>query len=203
MKQNSPYELTPQQMKVYKFLKERVYSAGSMPTLREICKEMGWKAVGTAQDSIKALEQKGWITRNGHKARGLQITEGEDFRSVPILGSAPAGVPIESIEQHKGDAIVPSFMRGPIFAVRVQGDSMRDAGIEDQDLAIVKQTPSAESGEIVVAMVEGEVTIKRLVKKKNEIWLEPENSKYKPRQILDTSFKILGRVIGLHRYWEN
>ncbi len=79
---------------------------------------------------------------------------------------------------------------------------MIEAGIEDHDLAIVKQSDSAENGEIVVAMVSGEVTIKRLVKKEKEIWLQPENPKYKPKLIEDPSFRILGKVIGLHRYFE-
>jgi repressor LexA len=109
---------------------------------------------------------------------------------------------MESIESHEGEAIVPSFVRGPVFAVRVQGDSMLNAGIEDGDIAIVRQGAQAEHGEIVVAMVSGEVTIKRLKRRGAEIWLQPENEKYKSKQIADSSFRILGKVIGLHRYWE-
>lgn len=195
-------ELSEQQSRVYQYLKERVYSSGSMPTLREICAEMGWKAVGSAQDVIQALIEKGKIRRDPQKARALSLPDAEDFRAIPILGSAPAGAPIEAVEYHRGDAVVPAFIRGPVFAVRVTGDSMIEAGIEDHDLAIVKQSDSAESGEIVVAMVSGEVTIKRLVKKQKEIWLQPENSKYKPRLVEDPSFRILGKVIGLHRYFE-
>jgi repressor LexA len=194
--------LSPQQAKVYRFLKERVFTSGSMPTLREICAEMGWKAVGSAQDVIEALIKKGHIKRDPQKARSLSLMGTEDFRAVPILGAAPAGSPIEATEYHRGDAIVPTFIRGPVFAVRVQGDSMKDAGIEDGDLAIVKQTNLADDGEIVVAMLSGEVTIKRLVKKDKKIWLQPENSKYKVRLVEDASFRILGRVIGLHRYFD-
>ncbi|MBN8555901.1 MAG: repressor LexA [Deltaproteobacteria bacterium] len=184
------------------FLKNRFYASGSMPTFREICSEMGWSAVGSAQTVIKALIEKGFLKRDPQKARGLSLPEAEDFRSVPILGAAPAGAPIEAIEYHRGDTVVPAFVRGHVFAVRVQGDSMMNAGIEDQDLAIVRQAQHAEDGEIVVAMVEGEVTIKRLKKLNKEIWLQPENLKYKPKKITDSSFRILGKVIGLHRYFE-
>ncbi len=195
--------LTDQQRKVYLYLKERFYGSGSMPTLRELCRVMGWSAVGSAQTVIEALLQKGFLERDKLKARGLKLAESIDFRSVPILGAAPAGTAMESIESHQGDAIVPSFIRGPVFAVRVQGDSMVNVGIEDGDLAIVRQTPDAQTDEIVVAMISGEVTIKRFVQKsKANIWLYPENPKYKPRRIEDVSFRILGKVIGLHRYWE-
>jgi repressor LexA len=194
--------LSEQQAKVYSYLKERFYASGSMPTLREICSEMGWRAVGTAQDVIQALIEKGFLKRASQKARGLMLHEAGDFRSIPVLGAAPAGTPMESIENHEGEAIVPSFVRGPVFAVRVQGDSMLNAGIEDGDIAIVRQGAQAEHGEIVVAMVSGEVTIKRLKRRGAEIWLQPENEKYKSKQIADSSFRILGKVIGLHRYWE-
>lgn len=199
---SGPSGLSPQQLKVYQWLREKFYSEGSMPTLRELCKAMGWRAIGSAQDVIQALIQKDMIEKDPQKARGLRLKHTEDYRPAPILGAAPAGSPIESIEQHRGDALVPSFIRGPVFAVRVQGDSMKDAGIEDQDLVIVKEALSAESGEIIVAMVDGEVTIKRLIKKKTELWLYPENSKYKPKLIETSNFRVLGRVIGLHRYFE-
>jgi len=195
--------LSPQQFKVYTYLKEKFYASGSMPTLREICEDMGWNAVGSAQTVIDALLKKGWIKRDPQKSRGLQLSESQEMRAVPILGSAPAGAPIESVEDHDGDVIVPSFIRGPVFAVRVKGDSMVEAGLEDGDLAIVKQAIRAEDREIVVAMLSGEVTIKRLLKDSEGLWLKPENPKYKVRKILDPSFRILGKVIGLHRYFEH
>jgi len=197
------FNLSPQQSKVFSYLRDSFYQSGSMPTIREICQEMGWKAVGSAQDVIEALIKKGFIKRHPLKSRGLHLAEAAEMRPVPILGAAPAGSPIEAIENHQGDVLVPSFVRGPVFAVRVQGDSMIEAGIEDGDLAIVRQTPSAEDQEIVVAMLSGEVTIKRLlVKRQNEFWLKPENPRYKSRRITDPSFRILGKVIGLHRYYE-
>jgi repressor LexA len=183
-------------------LKDHVYSAGSMPTLREICKEMGWKAVGSAQDVIQALIDKGFVTKSPHRARGLELKDQEDFRAIPILGSAPAGRPVEAIENHLGDIALPGFIRGPVFALRVQGDSMKDADIQNGDLVIVKQTEQAESGEIVVAVLNQEVTIKRLERKRDQLWLKPENDRYKAMLVEDPQFRILGKVIGLHRYWE-
>lgn len=195
-------ELSPQQKKVYQFLKQSFYETGSMPTLREICKFMGWKAVGSAQTVIQALIEKNRIKRDPQKARGLQLVDAAPFRSIPILGSAPAGHPVEAVEHHEGDTVVPDFVQGPVFAIRVNGDSMIEAGIEDGDIAIVSQTSAADHRDIVVASVEGEATIKRLIKKGKSIWLYPENSKFKPRKIEDPSFRILGKVIGLHRYWD-
>lgn len=194
--------LSPQQAKLYQYLKDEYYAGGSMPTYREICRYMNWKAVGTAQSMIQSLIEKGWLEKNKKKSRGLQLRDPEAFRVVPILGSVPAGRPVEAVEQHLGNVSLPDFIRGPVFAVRVTGDSMKDAGIFDGDLAIVKQMPQVENKEIVVAVVEGEVTIKRFVRKSKAIWLYPENPRFKPIKIEDPSFRILGKVIGLHRYWE-
>lgn len=198
------HELTESQLRVFQFIKDQFFAAGSMPTLREICAAMKWSAVGSAQTVIEALISKGYLERDSQKARGLRLTQEIDFRPAPILGSAPAGHAVESIENHDGDVLVPSFLRGPIFAVRVRGDSMINAGIENDDLVIVRQATTAQPDEIVVAMVDGEVTIKKFIRKKDEVWLYPENSKYQPRKIEDnSSFRILGTVVGLHRYWDN
>jgi len=200
--EGSKESLSPSQNRVFQFIKEQFYASGSMPTLREICKSMNWTAVGSAQDVVSALIQKGKLSKDPSKARGLLLNQVEDYRAVPLLGSAPAGVALESTENHERDVLVPSFIRGPVFAVRVVGDSMINAGISDGDIAIVRQTPHARDTEIVVAMVEGEVTIKRLRQKREELWLYPENPRFHPRKIEDPSFRILGKMIGLHRYFE-
>ena len=194
--------LSPQQARVFQYLKDCYYKGGSMPTYREICRQMGWRAVGTAQSVIQALIDKNVLARDPQRSRGLRFVQADQFRAVPVLVAAPAGRPLEAIEQHLGNVSVPSFVRGPVFAVRVLGESMKDAGILDGDIAIVRQAPQAENKEIVVAVLDGEVTIKRLVKKQKSIWLYPENPKFKPMKIEDSSFKILGKVIGLHRYWD-
>lgn len=195
--------LSPSQLKVYQYLKEQFYATGSMPTLREIASAMKWKAVGSAQDAIRALIEKGFLERDPQKARGLQLKDSLSLRSVPILGSAPAGQPVEAVENHMGDVAIPDFLRGPVFAVRVTGDSMLEAGIEDGDIVIVRQSAEANHNEVVVADLDGEVTIKRLIRKGRALYLKPENSKYKPIKVEDPSFRILGKVIGLHRYWES
>lgn len=190
------------QTKVFRYVRDRFFSTGSAPTLREICREMGWKAVGSAQDAISALIEKGWLSKDPQKARGLSLPSFEDFRAIPLLGSAPAGIPIESVENHERDLVVPSFVRGPVFAVRVVGESMLNAGLHDGDIAIVRQESHARDGDIIVAMIEGEVTIKRFQEKRGEYWLIPENPRFHPRKIEDSSFRVLGKVIGLHRYWD-
>ena len=98
--------------------------------------------------------------------------------------------------------MVPRFRQGHNFAVRVQGDRKQDAGIEDGDLVIVRQASEAENGEVIVALISGETTIKRFVRRGRSIWLHPENKKYRAKKIEDPSFRILGKVIGLHRYWD-
>lgn len=195
--------LTPQQSKLYRYLKESFYASGSMPTLREICQNMGWSAVGTAQSSVQALIDKGLLRRDSQKARGLQLTDSEDIRLVPLLGSAPAGDPIEAVEHHDGDVSIPEFIRGPVFAIRVRGESMRDAGIQDGDIVIVRQASEVSHGEIVVAMLGGEVTIKRLLKRGRGLVLKPENEDFEEIKVEDPSFRVLGQVIGLHRYWDH
>jgi len=193
--------LSPQQVRVYLFLKEAHAETGSMPTLREICEEMGWKAVGTAQSLIQSLVEKGWLYRDGNKSRNLRFQEDLSFRRIPVLGSAPAGLPVEAIESQSGDLVVPASFRGPHFALRVQGDSMEAAGIWDGDFAIVQQSLEACSKDIVVALEWGNVTVKRLIKKYRQIWLQPENKKYKAWRVEDPDFRLLGKVVGLHRYW--
>lgn len=163
---------------------------------------MGWSAVGSAQDVIAVLIEKGFLRKSPHRARGIELRDQDDFRAIPILGSAPAGRPVEAIENHLGDIALPGFIRGPVFALRVQGDSMIDANIHPNDLVIVRQIEVAEDGEIVVAVLDQEVTIKRLKKSKNKIYLIPENKNYRPIPVEDPQFRILGKVIGLHRYWE-
>lgn len=195
--------LTQTQASVFAFIRDQFYASGSMPTLREICKQFQWKAIGSAQDIVRTLVDKGWLKKDPQKARGLSLPSAEDFKAVPLLGSAPAGVPIESIENHERDILVPSFVKGAVFAVRVVGDSMVNAGIQNEDIAIVRQTERAKERDIVVAMLQGEVTIKRFEERRGgEIWLVPENPRYQARRVDDPQFRILGKVIGLHRYWE-
>lgn len=192
--------LSPQQRKVYQFLKEGFFQNGATPTLRELCKFMGWSAVGTAQSVVAALIEKGFLEKDSHKARSLRPKNILSFKSAPIVGSAPAGSPFEAYESHDGDVMIPDFLRGPVFAVRVKGDSMQDAGILDGDLVIVREEKSAKPKDIVVASLDGEVTIKRFSQKGSDYWLLPENKKYKPIRV-EGDFKILGKVIGVHRYW--
>jgi repressor LexA len=162
---------------------------------------MGWKAVGSAQDAIRGLVEKGWLFREGTGSRNLRFVESLSFRRIPILGSAPAGLPVEAIEAHQGDLAIPDRFDGPHFALKVQGDSMKDAGIDDQDLVIVRQSPEAEHKDIVVAMEWNQVTIKRLLKRSRSLWLKPENPKYPEWKVSDPDFRVLGKVVGLHRYW--
>lgn len=168
-----------------------------MPSLREICREMEWRAVGSAQDVVRALVDKDYLQKEG---RSYRFSEATPLRRIPILGTAPAGPPSEAYEAHEGELALPTEFRGPHFALKIRGDSMTEAGIEDGDFVIVKQKERAQDREIIVGMEWGEVTVKRLIYKRKKIWLKPENPRYSPWEVTDPDFRVLGQVVGLHRY---
>lgn len=215
-------KLTLKQMKVFEFIRTHSDEHGYAPTLRELCEYMGYKAVGSAQDVIASLRKKGYIiTPNKQTARSLALTDRskefynvhleslDDSFSVPRLGSVPAGVPIESIEDFSGAIRISTYMlprwaaNSPekLFALQAKGESMVHAGILDGDWLIVFQQSDAPSGTIVVAAdIEGSSTVKRLMLDKSDGWyLKPENPAFKNRYAKDEPFTILGRVVALQR----
>jgi repressor LexA len=199
-------DLTKRQREILDFLKAFVRDHKYPPTIREIAAAFGISPKG-AYDHVKALEKKGVIRCDLNRSRAIEITDGEDDNEgvveVPILGNVAAGVPIFSDENYEGSVKLPqgSLRTGKHFALRIKGDSMRDAGILDGDLAVIRHNQVADNGDIVVAMINDEgVTLKRFFKEKNRVKLEAENAAYPP--IYTQNARILGKLAHIIRRYE-
>lgn len=199
-------DLTKRQREILDFLKTFVRDHKYPPTIREIASAFGISPKG-AYDHVKALEKKRVIRCDLNRSRAIEITDGESddegVLDIPILGNVAAGVPIFSEENYEGSIKIPQggLPSGQHFAVRIKGDSMRDAGILDGDLAIIQHRQVANNGQIVVAMINDEgVTLKRFYKEKNRIKLEAENPAYPP--IYTQNARILGKLSTIIRRYE-
>lgn len=193
--------LTPKQKRFLDYIQEYTREHGCNPSQTEIAKHFNLSSLGSVQTYIKILEQKGFISREQNAVRGLKVLA--KSRMLPLLGKVAAGLPIEHAI-HSEEIEVPSTMvsesERPHFALKVKGDSMKDVGILEDDYIVVRQQPHANNSQLVVAMINGEAVIKRLIKKKNQIELHSENEKYKPILIKpEDDFQILGVFIGLMR----
>jgi len=191
-------ELTESQRKVYDFLRKES-STGVPPSVREICKATGLHSTSTVHAHLKTLERLGYIHREAGLNRAIRIDGVEDSTQVPILGKVTAGMPILAVEEVEGFIPFTSKPGKELFALHVSGLSMRDAGILDSDYVIAEQTPAARDGEIVVALIEDEATVKRFFREKNQVRLQPENPDFEP--IYSDNVQILGKVVAVVRYY--
>lgn len=217
-------DLSPRQREVLDFIKVRLQTHSMPPTVREIGEHFGIKSTNGVRCIITALHKKGYINRTARSSRGLILTElgqeaesvnesnatplnplKKDFtlREIPILGRVAAGTPITAIQNIEGTVFVdPQFLmnRADVFALRVKGESMKNAGILDGDLVFAKQQATAETGEMVIAMVDNEATVKYYHHEQDRIRLEPDNEHFDPIYVDDTQdFSIAGKVIGVMR----
>ena len=197
-------KLTKSQQKVFDYLLEHK-SDGIAPTVREICDATGFKSTSTVHNHLNSLERFGYITRRPDCARAIFINNVDGTPgsiAVPIIGTVTAGMPILAFEENLGYVTVDeSVKRGrDVFALKVKGDSMINAGIFDGDAVVFVRQSTAENGEIVVALIEDEATVKRFFKEKDYIRLQPENPAYEP--IISNEVKILGKVVTLVRNYE-
>ena len=192
--------LTKSQQKIYDFLKDRS-QYGIPPSVREICAATGLKSTSTVHAHLKALENLGYISRDAGLNRAIHIEGCEQTAQVPILGKVTAGLPILAVEEIQGYLpITASQQRGrEIFALTVQGESMKNAGILDGDYVVVERTPTARDGDIVVALIEDEATVKRLYRETDCVRLQPENDAFEP--IYAKEVIILGKVVSVVRYY--
>ncbi|MEJ2470655.1 MAG: transcriptional repressor LexA [Desulfuromonadales bacterium] len=197
--------LTARQQQVYDFLAAAIATNGYPPTLQEIARHLQVSGNLGVLRHLQALEEKGLIRRQPGSSRSIVLTDQQrsDAVTLPLLGTVPAGRPElahEAIEAHL--AVDPCLVRSrDSFLLRVQGESMIEAHIRPGDLAVVRPQPSAENGEIVVAMIDGEATLKRFYRESGEIRLKPENSRMKALIYRegDAEVQILGKVTGLCR----
>lgn len=192
------------QKEVYEFLKKFTGDKGYPPSVREICEAVSLRSTSTVHGHLKRLEKKGLIRRDPTKPRALEITElsmhKKEMIDIPIVGKVTAGMPILATENIEDTFSIPiHFIKNnnELFILNVSGESMIDAGIMDGDLAIIERCGSASNGEIVVALIENEATIKRFYKESDHIRLQPENKTMSPIIVDDCT--ILGRLVGLYR----
>lgn len=216
--------LTKRQQQVLDFIGASIGDRGYPPTLREIGEHFGIKSTNGVNDHLKALEKKGYLTREDLKSRAMRpITSidsarktsagslppmpamSDEYVSVPIVGRVAAGEPLLAVENVEDTVKVDKFFIGnhrEVFALRVVGESMIEDGIRDGDYVFIKKTPTANCGDTVVAMIEGEATIKRYHPEGDSIRFQPANSSMKPIIVRREDFRsvdILGVVVGVYR----
>ena len=175
---------------VNQFIQENGYS----PSVREIGAAVGLRSTASVSYHLQALQDKGLLASPGAKGRKRALVTGARPGQIPVIGVVTAGMPILAVENQEGT--MPWHESG-CFALRVRGDSMINAGILDGDKVVVRPQQSADNGQIVVARIEDEATVKRLLRKNGEVWLMPENENYPP--IDGTHAEIIGIVRGVVR----
>ncbi|MDO4418911.1 MAG: transcriptional repressor LexA [Ruminococcus sp.] len=193
--------LTKSQQKVYDYIRECAQES-RVPSVREICAVTGLKSTSTVHLHLKTLEEKGLIERDKGLNRCIRLSGSEKSAQIPIMGRVTAGMPILAVEDIEGYVPVSeSVRRGrELFALRVCGESMINAGILDGDIAVVHRTPVAENGDIVVALIEDEATVKRFYKENGHFRLQPENDAYEP--IIVDEVVLLGKLVAIYRNFE-
>ena len=188
--------LTEKQEKVYNFLVKQM-SAGFPPTVREICAETGIKSTSTVHGILTVLEEEGYIVRDAKYSRAIKLDTGYDSALVPLVGRITAGKPILAVEEIEDYIPYPSKDADGLFALRVVGLSMRDAGILDGDIIVADKNKPCRNGDIVVGMDGDEATVKRLLLKNGQVIFMPENPDFSP--IYPENPSVLGRVVGSYR----
>jgi len=202
------FELTPKQEKALDYLKQEIKQKGRAPSLRQAAADLGISHAAVAQ-FIRALEQKGFLKRSGRYGRNLVLLHRDrdlafshNGRAVPIIGKINAGFPLYAQQEWEGGVVVDgNIYKGQnLFALRVKGDSMQNAGILHQDLAICEPRQYAQNGEIVVALIhDEEATVKRFFLHKDHIELRPENEKYPTMKYEFGEVLVQGKVVGIQR----
>ena len=192
--------LNEKQQKVLAFVKERL-GDGIPPSVREIGDACGINSTSTVHAYLKRLEDEGYIDRRSGLNRAIRLP-GESVTRVPLLGKVTAGMPILAVEEVED--YVPfsggnQYPAGELFALRVSGTSMINAGILDRDVVIVRRTNTAQNGDVVVALIGDEATVKRIYMESDHIRLQPENPEFEP--IIVKEAIVLGKVVSLVRYF--
>jgi repressor LexA len=197
-------DLTKRQKEIFDFIRRYASKYGYPPTVREIGKAVGLQSSSTVHAHLANLEKVGLLRRDPTKPRAIELLVDRAKRAMrgsglPVVGQVAAGAPILAEENIEEYVQVPSAIGGDQgdYVLEVKGDSMRDAGILDGDFVVVNQAEDADNGEIVVALIEDEATVKRFYREKDRVRLQPANKAYKPIRTRDA--QVLGRVIGVYR----
>ena len=200
--------ISNKQKEILNFLKDEIRMKGYPPSVREIANAVGLKSTSTVHGNLERLEKKGFIRRDPSKPRAIEILDCSTYLSkkelvnVPVVGKVTAGEPILAVENIEDTFPIPAeyLNNSDVFMLTVRGDSMIEAGILDGDYVIVQKQPTASNGEIVVALIEDEATVKTFYKEEDHIRLQPENSAMEPILVRDVI--ILGKVIGVIRMFK-
>jgi len=189
--------LTNRRKQILEFIKSYQKQYGNTPTIREICQKFGIKSTNGVYEHLKALEKDGYLELSANKARSILIKQNTN-NILPLIGEVAAGEPIYPLVT-EGDKIDIPLKSDGTFVLKVKGDSMIKAGIQNGDMVVVDTQKATTNKDIVVAVIDGEVTLKRLIIHNNEIELHPENDNYNIIKIGKKDFKILGKVTLLLR----
>lgn len=200
-----PAKISRKQQEILDYLKEEILAKGYPPTVREICEKVGLRSTSSVHSHLSTLEKNGYIRRDPTKPRAIEICDDSfqmvrtEMASLPVVGNVAAGQPILAQENVENYFPVPADIvpSGDSFALRVRGDSMINVGIFSGDLIFVNSCNTARNGDIVVALVEDEATVKTFYKEKDHIRLQPENDTMDP--IIVDNCVILGKVFGVFR----
>jgi repressor LexA len=197
-------DLTKRQKEIFDFIRRYLRKYGYPPTVREIGKALGLHSPSTVHAHLAKLEQIGLLRRDPSKPRAIELMVGKARKALrgpglPVVGNVAAGEPILAEENIEDYVEVPSVIggEGGDYVLKVRGDSMKDAGILGGDFVVVRPADEAKNGEIVVALLGDEATVKRFYRERNAIRLEPENKAHKPIRTKDA--QLLGKVVGVFR----
>ena len=202
-------KISTKQREILEYIKQEILNKGYPPAVREICEAVDLKSTSSVHSHLETLEKNGYIRRDATKPRAIEIID-DNFNlvrrevvNVPLVGTVAAGQPILAVENVDGYFPIPAeFMPNEqSFMLKVKGDSMINAGIFDGDQVLVKQQPTADNGDIVVALVEDSATVKTFYKEKGYYRLQPENDTMDPI-IITGEIQILGKVFGVMRFYQ-
>lgn len=197
--------ISPKQLEILEYIRKQILAKGYPPAVREICEAVHLRSTSSVHSHLETLERNGFIRRDPTKPRAIEIVD-DDFAlsrrevvNVPIIGTITAGEPILAVENITDYFPIPVELmpNAPVFMLKVRGESMINAGIFDGDQVIVQQQPTAENGDIIVALLGDSATVKRYYKEKGHYRLQPENDTMDP--IIVDSVEVIGKVIGLMR----
>jgi len=196
--------LTPRQSEILSFIQDFIEASGMPPTRAEIARKLGFRSVNAAEEHLRALQRKGALALIPGTSRGIRLKDSlRDQLGLPLIGRVAAGSPIlaEAHVERRYRVDTSLFDPRPHYLLRVEGMSMKDVGILDGDLVAVHRTPEVRSGQVIVARLDDEVTVKRYRQEGSLVWLMPENSDFSPIKVdlKEQSMVIEGVVVGLLR----
>lgn len=190
--------LSAKRKAILEYIERFTLENGFAPSVREIGEAVGLRSPSTVHSHLKILEDSGYLQKSKGKTRTVSVAGQNNYKNVPLLGTVQAGLPVLAQEETIGYVPFDGHAGSNLFALTVRGDSMKDAAILEDDVVIVRQQPTADNGQIVVALIGEEATVKRLKLEKGHVWLMPENPDFEP--IDGDGCSILGVVVAVYRY---